>query len=472
MSVFWEMLSYPFLVRAFVVGILVSLCASLLGSCLVLKRYAMIGDGLSHVGFAALAIAYPLGIAPLSLAIPVCVLTAFVLLQVKENAAIKGDAVLAMVCSGSLAVGVMVVSLTRGMNTELDTYLFGSILAMKRSDMWISLALALSVLLLYVLFYHRIFAVTFDEQFARAVGVDVKRYEMVLAVLAAVTVVLGMRMMGSLLISCLIVFPALSAMRVTRRFRTTVLLAGGIGVAGFLIGLVFSYLHAVPTGACIVVTDILLFFLFWGMGACRGKLPSGHQQLPAFPLHQLAHPVRELVAGNRLAVAEPFEVDGDHPAGDIPGPDGEGDRVKLGLGKEPVFEEVDHGKAEVQAELLGGGLGEKHLGKKDSRLQTLEQLFEEEGDVQWLCRLVEDFLDIGEDLALDFLGNIGDRLVMVVEGLPVDTGRLAEFGHRDFVEFLPGKESHASSLQRFSCADYSTVFHVAFLLVSVVTSIA
>ena len=273
MSVFWEMLSYPFLVRAFVVGILVSLCASLLGSCLVLKRYAMIGDGLSHVGFAALAIAYPLGIAPLSLAIPVCVLTAFVLLQVKENAAIKGDAVLAMVCSGSLAVGVMVVSLTRGMNTELDTYLFGSILAMKRSDMWISLALALSVLLLYVLFYHRIFAVTFDEQFARAVGVDVKRYEMVLAVLAAVTVVLGMRMMGSLLISCLIVFPALSAMRVTRRFRTTVLLAGGIGVAGFLIGLVFSYLHAVPTGACIVVTDILLFFLFWGMGACRGKLP-------------------------------------------------------------------------------------------------------------------------------------------------------------------------------------------------------
>ena len=175
MSVFWEMLSYPFLVRAFVVGILVSLCASLLGSCLVLKRYAMIGDGLSHVGFAALAIAYPLGIAPLSLAIPVCVLTAFVLLQVKENAAIKGDAVLAMVCSGSLAVGVMVVSLTRGMNTELDTYLFGSILAMKRSDMWISLALALSVLLLYVLFYHRIFAVTFDEQFARAVGVDVKR---------------------------------------------------------------------------------------------------------------------------------------------------------------------------------------------------------------------------------------------------------------------------------------------------------
>lgn len=271
MSMLREMLSYSFLVRAFIVGILVSLCASLLGSSLVLKRYAMIGDGLSHVGFAALAIAYPLGIAPLSLAIPVCVLTAFVLLQVKESAAIKGDAVLAMVCSGSLAVGVMVVSLSRGMNTEVDNYLFGSILAMKQSDMWISLVLALVVLLLYVLFYHRIFAVTFDEQFAQAVGVDVKRYEMVLAVLAAVTVVLGMRMMGSLLISCLIVFPSLSAMRVTRRFWTTVLLAGGIGVTGFLIGLVFSFLHAVPTGACIVVTDILLFFLFWGLGACRGK---------------------------------------------------------------------------------------------------------------------------------------------------------------------------------------------------------
>jgi ABC-type Mn2+/Zn2+ transport system permease subunit len=265
MSVILEMLSYPFLVRALVVGVLVSLCASLLGTSLVLKRYSMIGDGLSHVGFAALAIAYPLGFSPLYISIPICVITAFFLLQLKDSAKIKGDAATALMCSGALAVGVMVISLTTGMNTDVCNYMFGSILAMSRSDLYISVVLSIAVLILYVMFFHRLFAVTFDEAFAEATGTNVRLYNMVIAILTAVTVVLGMRMMGTLLISSLIVFPALTAMRVTKKFKTTVILSAGIALFCFFAGLIFSYLHSVPTGACIVVTNIIAFILFWSV---------------------------------------------------------------------------------------------------------------------------------------------------------------------------------------------------------------
>lgn len=258
-----EMLSYPFLVRALIVGVLVSLCAALLGTSLVLKRYSMIGDGLSHVGFAALACAYPFGFSPLYISIPVCVAAAFFLLQLKESSRIKGDAATALMCSGALAVGVMVISLTTGMNTDVCNYMFGSILAMSSSDLYLSIVLSIAVLALYVLFFNRIFAVTFDETFAGATGVNVRLYNMVIAILTAVTVVLGMRMMGTLLISSLIVFPSLTAMRVARKFKATVILSAFLAVFCFLTGLVFSYLHAVPTGACIVVTNIILFLLFF-----------------------------------------------------------------------------------------------------------------------------------------------------------------------------------------------------------------
>ncbi|MSS13594.1 metal ABC transporter permease [Porcincola intestinalis] len=263
MMILTEMLSYPFLVRALIVGVLVSLCAALLGTSLVLKRYSMIGDGLSHVGFAALACAYPFGFSPLYISIPVCVAAAFFLLQLKESSRIKGDAATALMCSGALAVGVMVISLTTGMNTDVCNYMFGSILAMSSSDLYLSIVLSIAVLELYVLFFNRIFAVTFDETFAGATGVNVRLYNMVIAILTAVTVVLGMRMMGTLLISSLIVFPSLTAMRVARKFKATVILSAFLAVFCFLTGLVFSYLHAVPTGACIVVTNIILFLLFF-----------------------------------------------------------------------------------------------------------------------------------------------------------------------------------------------------------------
>ncbi len=258
-----QMLSYPFLVRALIVGVLVSLCAALLGTSLVLKRYSMIGDGLSHVGFASLAIAYAFNAAPLIVSIPVCVIAAFFLLQLKENSKIKGDAATALLCSGALAVGVMTVSLTSGMSTDVCNYMFGSILAMSPEDVWLSIILSIAVLVLFVVFYNRIFAVTFDENFSTATGIHTKMYNMVIAFLTAITVVLGMRMMGTLLISSLIVFPSLTAMRVCRRFKSTVILSAVMSVICFVLGLVISYLYSVPTGACIVVTDIVAFAVFY-----------------------------------------------------------------------------------------------------------------------------------------------------------------------------------------------------------------
>ena len=194
MDIFIEMISYPFMVRAIIVGCLVSLCASLLGTSLVLKRYSMIGDGLSHVGFA--------------ISIPACIAAAFFLLQLKDSAKIKGDSATALLCSGALAIGVMTISLSTGMNTDVCNYMFGSILAMSADDVRLSVILGISVVLLFILFYNRIFAVTFDEPFASATGTRTRLYNMIIAFLTAITIVLGMRMMGALLISSLIVFPS------------------------------------------------------------------------------------------------------------------------------------------------------------------------------------------------------------------------------------------------------------------------
>ncbi|MGO4972727.1 metal ABC transporter permease [[Clostridium] aminophilum] len=262
MKILLDMMSYPFMVRALLVGVLVSLCSALLGTSLVLKRYSMIGDGLSHIGFAALALAYALKASPLYVAIPVCVAAAFILLQIKDSARIKGDAATALMTSGALAIGVLVISMTSGMNTDVYNYMFGSILAMSTEDVYVSIGLSAAVLVLFILFYNRIFAVTFDETFAQATGTNSRMFNMIIAFLTAVTVVLGMRMMGTLLISSLIVFPAMTAMRVCRRFQTTVMVAALVAVIGFMVGLTFSYLYAAPTGACIVVTDIILFAAF------------------------------------------------------------------------------------------------------------------------------------------------------------------------------------------------------------------
>ncbi|MCL1813060.1 MAG: metal ABC transporter permease [Treponema sp.] len=265
-----SMFSYNFIVRALVVGFLVSLCASLLGVSLVLKRYSMIGDGLSHVGFAALAIASVLNMSPLTVSVPIVVVSAFFLLRLSEHSKIRGDAGIALFSTGALAIGVMVISLTTGMNTDVYNYLFGSILAMSKADLRLSIALSVSVLLLFVVFYNKIFAVTFDETFARATGVKASLYNMIIALLTAVTIVLGMRIMGALLISSLIIFPALSSMRLFKSFRSVTISSALISVFCFLTGVIISYIFATPTGASVVVINILIFAVF----SCVGILQN------------------------------------------------------------------------------------------------------------------------------------------------------------------------------------------------------
>lgn len=266
-----EMLTYPFLTRALIVGTLISLCAALLGVSLVLKRFSMIGDGLSHVGFGTLAIATALNIAPLKLTIPVVVVAAFFLLHISESSKIKGDAAIAMISSAALAIGVMTVSLTTGMNTDVCNYLFGSILSLSKSDASLSIALSVVVLLLFIIFYQRIFAITFDETFAAATGVHTKRYNMVIAFLTAVTIVLGMRMMGALLISSLIIFPSLSAMRVCKKFLSVVICSAITSLLCFAAGMVISYQYATPSGASIVSVNIVVFLIFTILEMLRGK---------------------------------------------------------------------------------------------------------------------------------------------------------------------------------------------------------
>ena len=261
-ELFTEMFSYHFMTRAIVVGVLVSLCAARLGVSLVLKRYSMIGDGLSHVGFGALAIAAAMNVAPLALAVPVVVAAAFLLLRINQRSRIKGDAASALISSSALAIGVAVVSVTTGMNTDVSNYMFGSILSLSKADAVLSIALSAVVLLMFVLLYPRIFAVTFDETFARATGAKSQLLNTVIAVLTAVTVVIGMRMMGALLISSLIIFPALTAMRLCRSFRSVVLCSAVVSVVCFVLGMTASYALELPSGASVVIVNIIAFLLF------------------------------------------------------------------------------------------------------------------------------------------------------------------------------------------------------------------
>ena len=210
---FIQMFSYPFMQRALIAGVLVSLCAALLGVSLVLKRYSMIGDGLSHVSFGALAIAVALDFTPLYFSIPVVILAAFFLLRMANHPRWNSDAAIAVMSASALAIGIIVISRTTGMTTDVDNYMFGSVLAMTKEDVALSVALCAAVLVLFILFYHKLFAVTFDESFSRATGLNVDWYTTLLAILTALTIVLGMRMMGAMLISSLVIFPALTAMR-------------------------------------------------------------------------------------------------------------------------------------------------------------------------------------------------------------------------------------------------------------------
>jgi zinc transport system permease protein len=280
-EMFSDMISFTFMQRALIVGVLVSLCAALLGVNLVLKRYAMIGTGLSHVGFAALAIAGVLDLAPLeailpagldatlAITMPVVVGTAFLLLRLNESNKINGDSAVALISTSGIAVGVIVVSLTTGLTLHICNIMFGSIFAMTQTDMYFSIALSIVVVGVFVFFYKQLFAVTYDENFAKATGVNVEGYKSLLAILTAVTVVLGMRMMGALLIASLTLFPALSAMRVCKRFLSVVITAAIIGVVCFFVGMLFSFGFDLPPGASVVGVNLVVFVLFCIVGIVK-----------------------------------------------------------------------------------------------------------------------------------------------------------------------------------------------------------
>ena len=258
-----EMMSHAFIQRAVLVGTLISLCAALLGVSLVLKRYSMIGDGLSHVGFGIITIATALGVSsPLYISIPIVMITAIILLKIGNNKTIKSDSAIALISSGSLAIGVTVVSLTTGMNTDTCNFMFGSILAMSQSDVILSVIVSI----LFVIYYRKLFIVTFDEDFAKASGLNVSRYTNIIAILTSVVIVVGMRMMGTMLISSIIILPALSSMRVFKTFKKVVISSGIVSVICFLLGIYFSYTLNVSTGAMIVLINLIVFVIFTILG--------------------------------------------------------------------------------------------------------------------------------------------------------------------------------------------------------------
>lgn len=256
-----EMASFPFMVRAFVVGVIVAMCASILGVSMVLKRYSMIGDGLSHVAFGALAIATALHMAPLAISMPAVVVTAFLLLRINAGSSIKGDSAIAVISTGSLALGVMAISVSTGMNTDVCNYLFGSILGVRKDELDMTIIIGIIVLVTFILTYNRIFAITFDEAFSKATGINVDAYNALLALLTAFTIVLGMRTMGALLISGMIIFPTLSAMSVCRSFKLVVIVSAIISVACFITGLTLSYVFSLPTGASVAILNIIVFVI-------------------------------------------------------------------------------------------------------------------------------------------------------------------------------------------------------------------
>ncbi len=268
--------SYGFVRYAFIAGVLISLCAGLLGVVLVLKRYAMIGDGLSHVAFGAMAVAAVLGFAPMTVALPVTVAVAVLLLLAGEKQLIKGDSAIAMLSAGSLAVGYLLLNIfpasdSGSLSGDVCASLFGStsIMTLRGSDVWLCVGLSVAVIGFFVIFYHKIFAVTFDEGFATSSGVRVRAYNFLIAAISGVVIVLAMKLVGALLISSLIIFPALSAMRVFRSFRSVILCSAVISVVGSLTGLLFALLMSTPTGASVSVVHIVIFLVFTLLGKLR-----------------------------------------------------------------------------------------------------------------------------------------------------------------------------------------------------------
>ena len=274
-----DYLQMSFVQNALLVGVLVALCSSLLGVTLVLRRFSFIGDGLSHVAFGAMAVAAVVGLtSDMLLVLPVTILCAILLLAAGTNAKIKGDAAVAMISVGALAIGYLLMNLfppsgKANISGDVCTTLFGgtSILTLKSVEVWLSIALSIVVVVFFVLFYHKIFAVTFDENFAAATGANTRLYNLLIAVIIAVVIVLAMKLVGSLLISALVVFPALSAMRLFKSFRSVSICAAVISVLCAAAGILIAAVAGTPVGSTIVVANIAVFGLFTLAGLIRSR---------------------------------------------------------------------------------------------------------------------------------------------------------------------------------------------------------
>ena len=273
-------MQYPFVRYALIVGILIALCSSLLGVTLVLKRFSFIGDGLSHVAFGAMAVAAVAGISnDMLIIMPVTIISAILLLRTGSNARIKGDAAVAMISVGALAIGYLlmnVFSTSSNVSGDVCTTLFGStsILTLSELEVWVCIILSVIVVFAFIFFYNKIFSVTFDENFARATGTKVSVYNLIIAVIIAVIIVLAMNLVGSLLISALVIFPALSAMRVFKSFKSVTICSACLSVICAALGIIISIItpKGTPVGSTIVAVDIVVFFVFWLIGFIREKV--------------------------------------------------------------------------------------------------------------------------------------------------------------------------------------------------------
>lgn len=256
-----EIFSHPFMLRALLVGLMISICAALVGVSLVLRKNSMIGDGLSHTAFSAFALATVLGLTPLYFALPIVIIASFFILRLSQNRKLHGDAAIAVLSASSLAIGTLAISLSKGVNIDLNSYLFGSILAVSWADVILSAVLTVAIIALYLFAYHRIFAITFDEEFAKSVGIKTEIYDAIFAAICSVIIVLGMRLLGSLLISSLIIFPTLTAMRLRKSFRGIILTSVIVSAVAFVAGLILSYLFATPTGSTVVIVNLVAYII-------------------------------------------------------------------------------------------------------------------------------------------------------------------------------------------------------------------
>lgn len=267
---FLEIFQYGFIIKALLAGFFIGIPCAILGVFLLLKNMSLIGDGLAHVSFATVAIALLFSTEPLIISIPLVILASLLILKLEEKAKIGGDAAIGMVSATAIAVGVIITSLNKGFNVDLFSFLFGSILMINISELIISVIASISVVIVIMIYYKELFSATFDEEYAKATGIDVNKLNIILSILTSVTIVVGIRIVGTLLISSLIIFPAVTALNFKKGFKLTIMIAVAISIIAIILGIIISFFTNLPTGATIVVVNGVLYLISLLLNKIRG----------------------------------------------------------------------------------------------------------------------------------------------------------------------------------------------------------